>query len=329
MKIGVYIPVKYATSIKIYTEEILVRLERMGIEIHRFTDSDSVPLEVDLYWDSRCSGGGAPPSKLMFIKKPLVVTIHGVGDKFLPPQIAVNVNIKWYNKLRIQWRDKLLWLYFKNRIQSVITVSEYAKSEIEQYLKIQTTKITPIYHGVNKELFFIKEIKDQRDILLHISSYQPKKNVDRIIEAYKLIPEKERVPMKIVAPGYRKQVEIPQLEVIKNKISQQEAAELYRRARVFVFPSLHESFGMPLAEAMACGCPIITSNITACPEIVGEAGILVNPDSTQDICNAMLSIINDDNLVKELSTKSLERAKIYNWEISAEQHLKVFNSVLK
>lgn len=328
MKIGVYIPVKYVTSIKIYTEEIISHLQKLGAEIYKFSDEDKVPQNVDCYWDSRCSGGGAPVRKLMFLKQPLVITLHGVGDQFLPKNLSINSNIKWYNKYRANWRNFFSWMYFKSRVKAVITVSQYAKEEIIQFLEIDKNLITPIYHGVNKEIFYPPIKKRERNYLLHISSYQPKKNVDRIIEAFKLLPETERIPMKIVAPGYNKHSVVPGLEISNQKITHQQAADLYRGARAFVFPSLHESFGMPLAEAMACGCPIITSNITACPEIVGNAGILTNPESAQEISNAMLRIIQVDELFSQLQKNATQRAEEFSWEKSAEEHLKIFKSVI-
>lgn len=327
MKIGVYIPNKYATSIKIYTEEILNQLEIKGIEIFRFTDNDTLPTAVDLYWDSRCSGGGAPVSKLRGIKKPLVITLHGVGDKFLPSKLAVNTNIKWYNKTRTHLRNKVAWYYFKDKVSAIITVSQYAKEEIVEYFEFENNIIFPIYHGVNKELFYPSEIS-KANYFLHISSFQPKKNIDRIIEAYSLIPQEDRIPMKLIVPGYKGSRNISNLEIITNKISHQQAAELYREARALVFPSLHESFGMPLVEAMACGCPVITSNITACPEVVGNAGILVNPESVQEINGAMQQLINEEELFNQLRNNALERAKSFSWELSAMQHLEVFKRTM-
>lgn len=329
MRIGVYIPNKYVTSIKVYTEEILKNLEVLGAKIVRFKDQDAIPTDVDLYWDSRCSGGGAPARKLMFVKKPLVITLHGMGNKVLPANISINPNIKWYNQLRMKWRNKLYWLYFKNKPAKVITVSNYAKKEIVEHLLIDDQKIVPVYHGINKEIFYPPKPEKDRKFLLHISSYQPKKNIDRIIEAYRLISDEHKLPLKIVAPGYRKKVEAPKLEIITEKISHQQAAELYRNARGLVFPSLHESFGMPLAEAMACGCPVITSNTTSCPEIAGNAGILVNPESVQEISKAMQKLMSDEVLFKDLQQKALQRAAKFDWHQSALQHLEIFKSVLK
>jgi glycosyltransferase involved in cell wall biosynthesis len=328
MKLGVYISKKYVTSIKVYTDEVISQLQKLGVEIYKFSDDDKVPQNVDCYWDSRCSGGGAPVRKLMFLKRPLVVTLHGVGNQFLPKNLSINSNIKWYNKHRANWRNFFSWMYFKSRVNAVITVSQYAKEEIVRFLKIDEQLITPIYHGVNKEIFYPPIEKTERKYLLHISSYQPKKNVDRIIEAYNILPEKERIPMKIVAPGYKKQIIVPGLEITTQKITHQQAADLYRGARAFVFPSLHESFGMPIAEAMVCGCPVITSNITACPEIVGDAGILVNPESVLEISNAMLKLLQEEELFKQVQSNALKRAEAFSWEKSAEEHLKIFKSVI-
>ena len=97
-----------------------------------------------------------------------------------------------------------------------------------------------------------------------------------------------------------------------------------QNAFAFVFPSLHESFGLPILEAMACGVPVITSNVTACPEIAGDAAILINPRSVEDISNAMIKIAENKNLRKQLIEKGLERASEFGWEESAKKHLEVF-----
>jgi glycosyltransferase involved in cell wall biosynthesis len=112
-------------------------------------------------------------------------------------------------------------------------------------------------------------------------------------------------------------------------MNHEQLVRFYNNAIGFVFPSLHETFGMPILEAMACGCPVITSNVCACPEIAGDAALLVNPRSVEDIAAAILRIITESELRNNLREKGLKRSKIFKWEKSAKEHLKVFYDVLK
>ena len=98
-------------------------------------------------------------------------------------------------------------------------------------------------------------------------------------------------------------------------------------ADLFAFPSLHEGFGIPPLEAMACGTPVVTSNITSLPEVVGDAGLLVDPYSTDEIAEAMWRVISDGNLRKTMVAKGLERARLFTWENSARTLLELFGTV--
>lgn len=96
-----------------------------------------------------------------------------------------------------------------------------------------------------------------------------------------------------------------------------------------MFPSLHETFGMPILEAMACGCPVITSNVTACPEVAGDAALLVNPRSVDEIANAMRRLMEEQELRETLWERGLKRALQFTWRKSAKKHLEVFEKVLE
>ena len=164
---------------------------------------------------------------------------------------------------------------------------------------------------------------------LHVSQYQPVKNIHAIITAYDQLPLSDKPHLLIVAPGFPN-CSIPAgVNLIVNPVSGEELAKLYRTALAFVFPSLRETFGMPILEAMACGCPVITSNVTACPEVAGDAALLVDPRSVSDLMGAMRHLAEDASLRADLRHRSLARAKQFTWRRSAEQHLEVFENVLR
>ena len=101
---------------------------------------------------------------------------------------------------------------------------------------------------------------------------------------------------------------------------------LYSNADVFVFPSLHEGFGMPVLEAMACGTPVITSKTTSLPEVAGDAAVLVNPEDAEELGDAIMRVLDDDSLQSQLRARGIERAKQFTWQRAAEQTLGVYRA---
>ena len=110
-----------------------------------------------------------------------------------------------------------------------------------------------------------------------------------------------------------------------NHASDQDIISLYSEADVFVYPSLYEGFGLPVLEAMACGCPVITSNVSSLPEVAGDAAILVDPQDPNAIARAIITVLKDDKLKRELSERGVEQAKKFSWEKTAQDFLEVFD----
>jgi len=110
-------------------------------------------------------------------------------------------------------------------------------------------------------------------------------------------------------------------------VPKEDLVKFYNTADLFVYPSVYEGFGLPPLEAMACGCPVITSNISSLPEVVGNAGITVNPYDVEELVEAMYRVLNDEDLRKELSKKGLERSKLFSWRKTAEETWKVYEEV--
>ena len=214
-----------------------------------------------------------------------------------------------------------MWSIYKYKVAHIITVSKYAKEELIQYLDIEPGLISVIYHGYDDNLFFRQS--GPKDYLLHVSVYQPKKNVERIIEAYQSIRE-DKLPFIIICPGFPHPVNDKKIRLINTPVDRRQIAKYMKGAYAFIFPSLHESFGMPLLEAMACGVPLITSNTTACPEIAGKAGLLVDPLSADDLRASIRKIMEDQNLHDDLSRNALEHAKDFSWEKTARLHEELF-----
>lgn len=332
MKIGVYYPKVFPLSMKIYADTIMQYLESKGCSFSLFHHIDNIPQNVDLYWDPRVGGGALPEINKKHVSKPIVATLHGAALFTLPIKENRFDFSDTFFMIRNRKRFKSDWEKYQDHYEKIITVSEYAKSEIIKNLSINAERLVPIHHAVDRSLF--NPEKDNKEdgfvnrYILHVSVYQPKKNIDRIIQAYNSLEWSEAIPrLVLVAPEYPKPVQNRKIIVIDYKINREKVAEHMRNAYMFIFPSLHESFGLPILEAMACGVPVITSNVTGCPEIAGDAAFLVDPRNTKEIANAIRQLSNDESLRHQLIQRGLKRAGEFSWEKSANKHLEVFEQI--
>ena len=332
IKIGVYYPVAMPISIGRYTDNITKILSSKNVNFYFFTEKDDELNHVDLIWDPR--GGRSAPYPYFFeYKKPVVATFHGAAHLVLSLKDCYGSNI--LNQIRSRkFRDhtKNEWEKACLHLNHVITVSKYAQTEFENFIQ-DFSDISYSYHGVDRESFYLDDENKKKDDLekyfLHVSSYQPKKNIKRIILAYKKIRSKKKPRLKMVVPGLKElMVECEGVDLISKKKSHKEIAEYMRGAVAFVFPSLHETFGMPIIESMSVGTPVITSDNTACREVSENHALLVDPCSVKSISNAMLRIMDDENLREEMSKSSIKHAKKFTWEASADKHFDVFKSII-
>ena len=329
MKLGI-LDYTLDLSVRSYINNVVKELRLLKVQMRPFVPGEPLPTDADLYWDPRLTGGTPPWHALKTSGKPCVVTIHDGAPLSMPPweyyrDLKEAVRGIWGIIKRLYY-----WRAWRGRCAAIITVSESAKAEIEQKLGLRGEKIVSIYHGVDHTLFRpIDSDALERSHLLHISQYQPKKNVTRIFAAYERLPHVDRPPLIAVVPKYPTGFAKPGLSIIRKTMSHEELVPLYQNAMGFVFPSLHETFGMPIIEAMACGCPVITSKISACAEVAGNAALLVNPRSVDEIAGAMRRLIEEPNLRIALRGKGIARAQTFTWRRSAEEHLKVFDEALR
>ena len=236
------------------------------------------------------------------------------------------------------------------RADHIITISQFSKSEIMKYLNIPDEKITIMPCGVDTTLYHDKyteediqnvlnKYKIQGEYLLYLGTLEPRKNIVRLIKAYAKLKDKKLSPPKLVLAGRRGWMYDDIFQIVKllnlvddviftGYVDAEDAPLLIKGAMVFLFPSIYEGFGMPPLEAMACGTPVLTSNISSLPEVVGDAGILVDPFSIESIQNGMEMLINDNKLRMELSYRGIQRSKRFTWNESANVLYKVFQDQL-
>ena len=328
MKIAVYSPENSPMSYTIIRQNVCAFLEERGAEILYFSKPELLPDTAEIVWDPNAGGGFIPNIRREHTDKPIVATVHGARLFALPVGVLKNKNLSVLKILRFRFQQKRLWKKYMNDYAAIVPVSDYSGYELHKYLKIPYRKIHRIYNAVDHSVF--KAIENpRRDYFLHISEYQPVKNLDRIIKAYIKAADKADIPdFWIFSRNFPKKNIHPKIKILDSRYrSDQEIAELYQNAYAFLFPSLHEGFGIPIIESMACGTPVITSDSTACPEVAQGAAFTVNPKSAAEISQAILQLSKDNQLYSELSQKGKLRAADFSWDETGNAYLELFHKV--
>ena len=235
---------------------------------------------------------------------------------------------------------------FAKKSNRLATVSEYSKSDIVESYKIDASKIDVVYNGPNENFKPISEeekLKIQqkytkgKPYFLFVGTLHPRKNLVNLFKAFDAFKAKSKAEIKLVIVG-KKMWWTNEIETTYNnmtfkndvvftgRVSNDNLYKITAAAHTLTYVPVFEGFGIPLVEAMNCGVPVITSNITSMPEVVEEAGLLVDPFSVDDIANAMTKISTDGKLRSELSEKSLLQAKKFSWENTGDL---LWKSILK
>jgi glycosyltransferase involved in cell wall biosynthesis len=210
-----------------------------------------------------------------------------------------------------------------NQAQHIICNSQATAKDLVDFFHIPINKITPILLAYNRSHFQFLNLPT-RNYFLYIGRQDPYKNLQRLITAFSALPHKNDYELWLAGPydqRYSPLLEIQTQELginhlvkFLNYVSYNELPTIINQAIALVFPTLWEGFGLPVLEAMACGTPVITSNISSIPEVAGDAAILINPYNPAEITAAMQAIIHDSELRKQLSEKGLKRANQFSWE---------------
>lgn len=245
---------------------------------------------------------------------------------------------------------KVLPLAFR-KARKILTVSHFMKKEIIRILRIPEEKIVVIYNGLDKvfrkvedasKITSVKQKYGIRDkYLFALGAEGPRKNTALLIEAFAELKRNTSLDIQLVIAGiqeramprFREQIEklgLTNYVIMLGFLSEfinEDLVCLYSGAEAFLYPSLHESFGIPNIEAMACGTPVITSNVKAIPEITDNAAFLINPYDKNDLVQKIILLLNNPQLKSEFIEKGLKRAQAFSWEKTAEQTLKVYEEM--
>ncbi len=274
---------------------------------------------------------------------PIVVTIHDIIPLKLP-----------------EYRGSLLARLYTSLVAAaargavlVLTDSNASKDDIVERLVIPAEKVEAIYLAVGPDYRdrgenFVdaairKEYNLPAEYVLYLGGFDVRKNVRHLLKAYTYVRAglADQVPL-VIAGRLPKEI-TPRFDNVKQLIEQQNLsdavrligyideghkASLYRMARVFVYPSVYEGFGLPVLEAMASGTPVITTDLSSLPEVVGEAGFVVGAEDARGMAGAILAIINQDNIYTDLKQKGLERAKAFSWETTVHETIAMYGKAL-
>jgi glycosyltransferase involved in cell wall biosynthesis len=237
------------------------------------------------------------------------------------------------------------------RADHIITISDSVKSELINILNIDAKKIDVVSPGVDYKIFNEKVTDRQKakimqkynlpeGYILYLGTLEPRKNIYSLLKAFINLKKEKKISEKLVIVGkkgwnYENIYKIIYENNIENEVvftgyvDENEKPAIYQMAKLFVFPSIYEGFGIPVLEAMASGIPVIVSNTSSLPEVVGDAGILIDSQKTEDIEMSIYRILTDKKLSTELIEKGLRQSKKFTWENSANKLYDIYDKVGK
>lgn len=267
-----------------------------------------------------------------------VTTVHDMAFLAYPETVA---------KRTRRWLGKNLRKYCC-RADVIITVSEFSKQEICRYMDVPLEKIEVIYNGVDLVHYRprgqeeIQEVQKRLNIpgkyILYLGTLEPRKNIENLIRAYRILKKGMTYAPRLVLAGKKGWMYDSIFELIKDYglvhdvvftgyVDETDVPALLSGAEMFVFPSLYEGFGIPPLEAMACGTPVITSDTSSLPEVVGDAGIMVPPYDVDALFRAMISLLEDTEQKERLVSEGYKQAARFTWEASARKMFEVYKKI--
>jgi len=210
-------------------------------------------------------------------------------------------------------RKKLRFLTNRNaeKADKIIVPSECTKKDLIKFYRVNPKKIFVIHHGIEKVENCKLKIENSKRYILYLGSGHKRKNIKGLKNAYKILRDRYNIKHQLILAG------------IERHVAGEEKRQLLKNADVFVFPSFYEGFGFPVLEAQAAGVPVVASNISSLPEILGDSALLVDPYKPQEIAAAIYKILKNPESKQELIKKGQENIKRFSWLKCAKQTLKV------
>lgn len=273
---------------------------------------------------------------------PTVVTVHDLAI-FLVKEARPTRNTYLAERL-------LLGLAVR-RATHIVTVSESTKQDLAKVFGTPKQKISVTLLGYDKKRYQPKASKDDLSVLkeyqltasqyvLFIGTLEPRKNIVGLITAYARLPKQLRDIFPLAIAGKKgwfyeeifatvKELDVVDAVHFLGRVPDEHLPALYRQARCFAFPSFYEGFGLPVLEALGCGTPVITSNISSLPEVAQHGGLLVNPKKLETITEALDTLLTDDTRYAEMKKETTTQAASFSWETTAKETLAIFKDIVK
>ncbi|HEY4611658.1 MAG TPA: glycosyltransferase family 1 protein [Bacteroidota bacterium] len=285
----------------------------------------------------------SPAYALPLFSKPaatkFIVTIHDLIAYSYPESFTLKMRL--WQRLFVQNAAR--------QADRIIAASQATRSDLLRYSSVDPNNVIVVHHAVEESFRPIQDIGLREKVrnkyalpeqfILTVGTIEPRKNHALLAHAYSRLPESIRKRYPLVIAGsqgwYAEKIltEIRQYNLGESLkfvgfVEHEDLPVLYNLATLFVYPSLYEGFGYPPLEAMACGIPVITSNCSSLPEVVGDAAPLIDPHDLQQLARQMELVLTDETLWRELRQKGLQRAAYFNWRRNAEETMKVFEDTL-
>jgi glycosyltransferase involved in cell wall biosynthesis len=268
----------------------------------------------------------------LFYFKKFIVTIHDLIISHYPNSRATTLNPLFYRfKL---WVYKIVVKLAAKRARNIIAVSKYTKQDVSRFLSVKPDKITVTHEGVDLPMLsdgscqaVLDKFGLKGDFLLYVGSAYPHKNLEVLIKAFQVLKAKNS-HLSLVLVGSqsyfytRLATEIDPLGlsnsiILTGYVDDQTLACLYRSAKLYIFPSLIEGFGLPPLEAQSYGLPVVSSNSSCLPEVLGDSAIYFDPNDIDDIVGQTNKVLSDSVLTEDLINRGHQNVKRYSWESCA------------
>ena len=268
---------------------------------------------------------------------PSVITMHDLAF-MLYPRFLTRDSARYYGQVDVA----------AHQADHIIAVSESTKRDTIRLLGVPESKITVIYEAAHPLFapiaddgareFVRAHYNLPSEFILFVGTIEPRKNLPTLLRAFRRLRDDYKSEAVLAIAGTRgwlvEEVDqvIAELQLgnavrFLGNVRNEELVYLYNAAKLFVLPSFYEGFGLPPLEAMACGTPVIVSNVSSLPEVVGDAGLLIDPADIEALTVAMWRVLTDDKLRRELCEKGLKRAQTFSWERAARETLAVYRHV--
>jgi len=268
-----------------------------------------------------------------------IITIHDLAF-LLYPHFLTRESARYYGRI-----DQAV-----RRTDHIIAVSKSTRRDIINLLGVPDEKITviheaadPIYRPLDRAQA-LRFVRDRFGLperfILFVSTIEPRKNVQGLLRAYRQLLDDYKLDVGLVLAGARgwlveevyrlvDELDLRQTCHFLGKVTREELLYLYNAARCLAHPTFYEGFGLTPLEAMACGTPVVVSNVSSLPEVVGDAALLVDPKDEEGLIVALWRLVTDDDLWAELQEKGLQRARAFSWEKTARRTLEVYRQVVE